>query len=336
MPCVGAYCILLKRFRVPYIIFILILIASRRVLNPVRRTVSRSLLKIMLSLGVALATLYLYEKIALVVRDEVQSSRPFPAIVTELPYKAETVSFRTADGILLAGSYSPSRNGATIILLHGSQGSRKQLEDIAVLLIKAGYGVLSYDTRAHGESEGVVIGYGKEEVKDLAAALDWLETRAPRNEKIGAYGFSMGAFILALYAPQDIRLQSLALASAPRSAETLAVDNDGRGFRGLISGHIRLLTDEILGVRAWNLEILKTLPYISPRPILLLGGSEDKAVPEQRLHEIFAAAHEPKAFVVFPGAGHGDYVQKNKEAFETALLAHFQKTLLDHAANLNL
>src|SRR5262249_10254045 len=57
----------------------------------------------------------------------------------------ENVSFRSADGVRLAGWYVPSRNGAAIVLVHGGGGSRDGLKLHAAMLARHGYGVLLYD-----------------------------------------------------------------------------------------------------------------------------------------------------------------------------------------------
>lgn len=282
---------------------------------------------IILGLGLGLGYFVGYP-IAKVVKDELHSSKPFPRKIENLPYAAESVSFETEDGLKIAGSYAPSKNGATIVLIHGFGGSRKQLESLGKRLIDQGYGLLSYDTRAHGESEGSVTGYGDKEVLDLRAALDFLDARGVDRKRIGAYGFSIGAFTLARAAAHEERLRSIILASVPTSARDLAMDSDGGGVRGWVSGQVRMLVDEAIGTSAYGLEILDIMPYISPRPILILGGEQDPAVPPRRLREVFAAAKEPKALVIFEGAGHGDYQEKNKERFESLVLDHFQKTLL--------
>jgi len=68
----------------------------------------------------------------------------------------------------MAGWFIPSRNYATIILLHGYGGSRTAMIWHAEQLVEAGYGVLMYDERASGKSEGTHRSYGWEDTRDLA------------------------------------------------------------------------------------------------------------------------------------------------------------------------
>ena len=66
----------------------------------------------------------------------------------------ERVTFPTSDGVRLSGWYVPPRNGAVIALVHGGGGDREGTILHARMLAKAGYGVLLYDARGRGESQG--------------------------------------------------------------------------------------------------------------------------------------------------------------------------------------
>ena len=63
----------------------------------------------------------------------------------DLKMNYEDVSFKTADGLTLRGWYAPSRNGAAVVLVHGSGGSRLGPRRHARLLAEHGYGVPAYN-----------------------------------------------------------------------------------------------------------------------------------------------------------------------------------------------
>src|SRR5437868_1998638 len=65
---------------------------------------------------------------------------------------AQGARFTTRDGLRLAGWFVPPRNGATVVLVHGLGQGRQGLLPEAGVLLEAGYGVLLFDLRAHGES----------------------------------------------------------------------------------------------------------------------------------------------------------------------------------------
>ncbi len=62
----------------------------------------------------------------------------------------EDVTFTTSDGLELEGWYVPSRNGAAVIAFPGRNGPQKQTR----MLARHGYGVLLFDRRGEGRSEG--------------------------------------------------------------------------------------------------------------------------------------------------------------------------------------
>ena len=85
-----------------------------------------------------------------------KSREPIPAA----PAGYESVEFDAADGLKLSGWYAPSRNGAAVVLVHGGGGNRTGPLDHAQLLRRHGYGVLLYDSRGRGESDGTPDAWG--------------------------------------------------------------------------------------------------------------------------------------------------------------------------------
>jgi pimeloyl-ACP methyl ester carboxylesterase len=130
----------------------------------------------------------------------------------------EDVSFETDDGLTIRGWYAPSRNGAAIVLVHGSGGSRLGPRKNAELLAKHGYGVLLYDARGRGESDGDPNGFDWTWQPDVDAAIDYLKSRPDvREGRIGGVGLSAGAETL--------------IESAARREDLRAVVAEGAGTR---------------------------------------------------------------------------------------------------------
>ncbi len=101
----------------------------------------------------------------------------------------ENVSFTTGDGLTLRGWYVPSSNRAAVIAAPGRAGSQKP----ARMLARHGYGVLLFDRRGEGESDGDPNAFGWAADKDLDAAVAFLQQRpdVDRN-RIGGIGLSVG------------------------------------------------------------------------------------------------------------------------------------------------
>lgn len=191
-----------------------------------------------------------------------------------LPFQAEEVTFEGGDNLRMAGWKIPSQNGATIILLHGYGGNRTAMLWHARQLVNAGYGVLMYDERASGESEGTRRSYGWEDPPDVQGAIRFIEARSrERVQQIGIAGCSIGA--------------QIALQSAAYYPELRAVWADGPASlraKDLPAPENPIVALIILGnysldwMFEWKLEMDAPRPMvdiideIAPRPIMLVGG----------------------------------------------------------------
>src|SRR4029078_1306298 len=101
----------------------------------------------------------------------------------------ENVSFKTSDGLTLKGWYVPSKNGAAVISFPGRKGTQKP----ARMLARHGYGVLLFDRRGEGESEGDPNAWGWNGYRDVDAAVRFLRARPDvRDNRIGGIGLSVG------------------------------------------------------------------------------------------------------------------------------------------------
>ena len=108
----------------------------------------------------------------------------------------ETVAFTASDGVDLEGWYRPSRNGASVLMISGGGSNRRSTLRHAKMLVRNGYGVLVYDPRGSGNSEGTINSYGWGWEKDAAAALDFLARRDDVEPgRVGVLGLSTGGDI---------------------------------------------------------------------------------------------------------------------------------------------
>jgi fermentation-respiration switch protein FrsA (DUF1100 family) len=104
------------------------------------------------------------------------------------------VTFRSTDGLEIAGWYRPSTNGASIIVAHGGGSDRRGAVAHASMLARHGYGVLLYDARGRGESEGEPNSYAWGWEKDANGAVAFLKRQSDvRDGRIGGLGLSSGA-----------------------------------------------------------------------------------------------------------------------------------------------
>jgi hypothetical protein len=131
------------------------------------------------------------------------------------------VAFRAADGVRLSGWYRPTRNGATVLVLHGGGGDRTGAAAHARMVARHGYGVLLWDARGRGRSEGTQNAYGWGWSRDVAGALAFLKRRPEVDPaRIGGLGLSTGADVLVEAAGQRHDLHAVVADGA--AAESFA------------------------------------------------------------------------------------------------------------------
>ena len=161
------------------------------------------------------------------------------------------VAFEASDGLDLRGWYRPSRNGAAVLVVHGGSSDRKGSVAHAEMLARHGYGVLLYDARGRGESDGSENNYGWDWAKDIAGALAFLHAQ-DGVERIGALGLSTGADVL--------------LEVAAERDDLAAVVADGAAAGSFEDWH-RLRGDEIGAVPGWVMfSTIRVLSGDAPGP----------------------------------------------------------------------
>jgi pimeloyl-ACP methyl ester carboxylesterase len=229
-------------------------------------------------LGVGLGTLLalflfiMIERNLLTLYTETAPAPSQVEVPADLGFEVEEVTFKSEDGITLAGWFTPPQNGATVILLHGYGGNRMGMIWHAQQLVNAGYGVLMYDERASGESTGEYRSYGWEDTRDVKAAIQFLNSRKA-GENIGVMGCSTGASIAvysaALYPEIDaawgdgnssVRAQDLPAPTNPLVA-------------AIIAGNYTIdwMYTVKLGIKAPT-PLVEVIHQINPRPLMLVGG----------------------------------------------------------------
>jgi len=188
---------------------------------------------------------------------------------------ARDVSLKALDGVRLSGWYVPSRNGAAVILMHGSHGTRAATLPQLRLLVRAGYGVLALDARGHGGSEGQTNALGWNATADVAGALDFLRRMPGVNpDRIAALGLSMGA--------------EQALRATAAGVPLAAVVADGAGAS--TTGDSRLAEPGALP---------QSVSWVTMRAVELFSD-EDEPPPLQR---VLGSVHTP-VLLIASGAPH--------------------------------
>lgn len=129
--------------------------------------------------------------------------------------KVKDVSFRASDGVDLKGWLLEGEPGRpAIVLAHDLGESKNALINLAIVLNGAGFTVLDFDFRGHGDSGGDGSMLGLLEARDVLGAVDYVATLAADGvdvRTVGAYGTGMGALAVVLAAADRPSMRVLVL-----------------------------------------------------------------------------------------------------------------------------
>jgi uncharacterized protein len=231
------------------------------------RPVRRWAIRVLVLPAFLLAAAFLFMPVGTAIVD-IHSLHRSIGMPPDAAYK--TVSFTASDGVDLEGWYRPSQNGASVLMISGGGGNRRSTVHHAEMLVRHGYGVLLYDPRGSGNSEGTINSYGWGWEKDAAAALDFLATREDVDPgRVGVLGLSTGA--------------DVAIDIAARRDDVKAVVADGSAAIGYED--IKAYTHDPL-TRAPMWVLFETIEVI-----------EGRSGPETSLADQIARSHAPHLLV---------------------------------------
>jgi pimeloyl-ACP methyl ester carboxylesterase len=283
--------------------------------------VGRWAVRLLVPVGVVVSILTVFGPVGMAITDIHSLQRP----VGDPPNAAyKTVHFTASDGVELEGWYRPSRNGASVLMVSGGGGNRRSTLRHARMLERNGYGVLVYDPRGAGRSEGTINSYGWGWDKDVDAAMGYLKSRPDvEGGRIGALGLSTGA--------------DMVIDAAGRRSDLRAVVADGSAAIGYED--IKEYTDKTLTRQPMWL-LFKTIEVIQGRsgpkvsladriantqtPNLLI--SANKA--EKEWGELYDEAGGSQSELWYlPKAGHTAALKQYPTEYERRVTAYFERHL---------
>jgi uncharacterized protein len=245
--------------------------------------------------------------------------------VANLHTAYERVTLHTTDGLDLAGWYIPSRNGAAVLVYPGRGSAQKH----ARYLSRRGYGVLLFDRRGEGASEGDPHSFGWTFDKDIEAGVAFLKARDDVDRgRIGGLGLSVGGEMM--------------LQTAARAKDLAAVVSDGAGARVMseelsdldgiptkaLNAPLYLVKTAAVAVFSNHLppkDLTEYIPRIAPRPILLIHAAKGEV--DNKTPEYLAAARGPAENWEVPKGGHTAGIMTMPDEYAHRVLDFFDRSL---------
>ncbi|GKQ43173.1 alpha/beta hydrolase [Companilactobacillus sp. RD055328] len=235
------------------------------------------------------------------------------------------------DNLKLVASYVPAKEKTkkTIVVAHGYMGKKEDLARQIKMFHDLGYNVLAPDDRAHGESEGNIIGYGWLDKDDYVKWIKKVIKQDGQDSQIALYGVSMGGSTVMMASGMNL----------PSQVKAIVEDC---GYTSL--------KDE-LSYEAGNLyhippfPLVKTLSWVTQikagydpyeassveqlkrnhLPMFFIHGGNDKFVPTEMVYRNYKATQGPKQIWVTKGVSHAKSFAKNPKLYENKVSKFLDK-----------
>jgi uncharacterized protein len=237
----------------------------------------------------------------------VPSTRPGPPPV-ETGFSARAVEFQSPDSVKLHAWYVPSKNGAAVVLRHGSGSTASDVFPQAAILVRHGYGVMITDARGHGLSEGKAMDFGWYGNEDIRGAVTFLTAQDNVDaRRIAVVGLSMGGEEAIGAAATDNRIAAVitegALARTDADKTWLADEFGWRGKVQVALEWVQYALADLLTEAEKPISLVNAAAAMSPRKVLLIcaGNVPDEALAAEYIR---TASPENVTIWVVSGASH--------------------------------
>lgn len=220
----------------------------------------------------------------------------------------DDLEFASADGTSLHGWWIPAVGDTalgTIVFCHGNHANLTHHARGVQWLPRRGFNLLIFDYRGFGRSGGDIDRAGT--VDDAVAAIDMALRRDP--ERTIVFGHSLGGAIGMVAAARRPQVRAVIAESTFPSYRAAARATAPRGLGWIAPLVIRTGQDPV-----------DFLQQLSPRPLLVIHGTDDAITPFHLGESLFASAHEPKSFLPIEGGGHATPWFEQGTEFEDAVV----------------
>jgi hypothetical protein len=239
----------------------------------------------------------------------------------------QDVTFTTSDGLELRGWYIPSKNRAAVIVFPGRKGPQRQTR----MLARHGYGVLLFDRRGEGESDGDPNALGWAGERDLNAAVAFLRRRPDVDpDRIGGIGLSVGGEMMIEAAAESDGLKAIVSEGAGiRSLrEALAIPGTKKRLEAAIAHVVVTPGVALFSNDAPPASLEDLVGRIAPRPVFLIYAVPGQGGEAELSEAFYDAARGPKTIWRVPGSGHTGGIEARPEEYERRVVRFFDGALL--------
>jgi len=298
---------------------------------------------LVLAVGIAALNLYLIHRLAHPPVTQLYSTPRDFQIILEKPMWFEE-KWRNSDSTQSVGWFLAHEKPApTLILSHGYGANRSELLTLSFELWKAGYHVLVYDLRGHGESPVKWSGLGTYEKDDLLSAIKFVRERKTEkglslfDGRVGLYGVDLGGYISLAAAAQDPMVKAVAVDSVYPDVDHFIkahlkssvgtnglgnwlVESSWRSFLNRLAVQVYLLRNEdsVPAVEAVSANVGRQFLFIT---------ANDTGVYDETTRELYALAKGQKQLVEVEHSRMGRLYEKDATDYDARVVAFFQQAI---------
>ncbi len=258
-------------------------------------------------------------------------------LIRRIGIEFEEVTFSSFDGTRLYGWWLQSMQDApTVVILHGVKKNRTDVLRAALILRRAGFNVLVFDGRAHGNSEGRYVTYGFYERRDVETALEWLAAEKGVNrETVGLAGESMGAAIALQVAAHNPGIRAVWADSPFASLRRIAGEFVQRVTRlpGVVLNPVLWTTLHVANYRG-KFDVRTVNPQALAAqikcPVSLVHGTADQLIATAHSQSIYDALGGKKDIWFVEGVRHARSIRhhRSRREYSERLTRFFKENLV--------
>jgi dipeptidyl aminopeptidase/acylaminoacyl peptidase len=232
----------------------------------------------------------------------------------------ETVTFQSEGQKISGILHVPDVwSRACVIASHGLLSSKDSEKYIALgeRLSREGFGMLRFDFRGVGESEGrIEDDTVSRRIVDLGSAIDFVKSHPGLGNRIGLVGSSLGGYISLIKASLVKEIRAVVIWATPFHLDDLKSNKGTEGHPLPAEAFFKDLPKH---------RLLPLLPKVSN--CMVIHGEKDELVPVDQAWEIFHSLGGPKEIHIIEGADHRLTDSKHRQRAMDLTTEWFKKYL---------
>ena len=225
----------------------------------------------------------------------------------------------------------------TIIVVHGINSSKKHYNQLmpATMLANAGFNILMFDQRNHGDSSCPTGSYfaGTTEWEDLNTVIDWLiEVKKINTKNIGIHAVSGGTLATQFLMAERSDIPAFSLDSPVFDFEEIVKSELKWNGIPPIIWRLAVFMGKLHGIDIYAKSPKDGIMEIGDRALMVMHGTDDTRVPflhSERLVEFANSMGKNVKFIVNNNSDHNEALLKEPELIREHLIKFFEKNLVN-------